>query len=126
MPYHVSKEQFWQLVEQALSGLPPEFAAALDEVPVEVLDKPTPDMRRKLMLRQNDSLLGLYTGRALTERSVEDSGRLPDVIYIFQQPIESASNSERDLVEQVRVTVLHELGHHFGLDEDELDRLGYG
>jgi predicted Zn-dependent protease with MMP-like domain len=62
----------------------------------------------------------------MTERSVEYSGMLPDAIYIFQEDIELVSRSEKELVRQVRTTVLHEIGHHFGMDEEDLDELGYG
>ena len=62
----------------------------------------------------------------LTDRSVEDSGRMPDVIYVFQDHIEQVSHSEDELIEQVRTTVLHEIGHHFGMSEDDLDAMGYG
>jgi predicted Zn-dependent protease with MMP-like domain len=126
MPYRVSKRVFGELVERALEELPPRFAEFLSEVPVEVRDRPTPAQMQKVGLGNNALLLGLYQGRPLTQRSVEDSGRLPDVIYIFQQPIEWVSRDETQLVEQVRKTVLHEIGHHFGMTEDDLDRLGYG
>lgn len=126
MPYHLSKQAFADLVEAVLAQLPSQFAAALDEVAVEVLDAPTPRQRKQLMLRPDDVLLGLHSGRALIDRGVEDSGQLPDVIYIFQRPIEQMCQSEAQVAQEIRLTVLHELGHHFGLDEDELDRLGYG
>jgi predicted Zn-dependent protease with MMP-like domain len=71
-------------------------------------------------------LLGLYVGRPRTQRSVEDSGALPDVIYLFQRNIESICHSEEELIAQVRKTVLHEIGHHFGMSEEDLDALGYG
>lgn len=126
MPFRVSKRRFGELVERALDELPEQFARFLEEVPVEVRDRPSPSQLKQLGLGQRDLLLGLYQGRPLTERSVEDSGRLPDVIYIFQEPIEWVSRDEEELVQQVRKTVLHEIGHHFGLDEEDLDELGYG
>jgi predicted Zn-dependent protease with MMP-like domain len=126
MAYHLSKLQFSHLVEQALGRLPEQFARFLEEVPVEVQDRSTPRLRTIAGVGKNDLLLGLYHGRPLTERSVEHSGTMPDVIYIFQEDVERASDNEEDLVEQVRVTVLHEIGHLFGLDEDDLDKLGYG
>ncbi|HEY2587100.1 MAG TPA: metallopeptidase family protein [Tepidisphaeraceae bacterium] len=126
MPYRVSKRRFGELVERALDELPERFAGFLEEVPVEVRDQPSPAQLKQLGLGKRDLLLGLYRGRPLTERSVEDSGRLPDVIYIFQEPIEWVSQNEEELVQQVRKTVLHEIGHHFGLDEEDLDELGYG
>jgi predicted Zn-dependent protease with MMP-like domain len=126
MPFRVSKRRFGELVERALDELPEQFAELLEEVPVEVRDRPSPAQLQQLGLGRGELLLGLYQGRPRTERSVEDSGRLPDVIYIFQEPIEWVSAGEEELVQQVRKTVLHEIGHHFGLDEEDLDELGYG
>ena len=126
MPHHVSKAQFSALVERALDGLPQQFAAFLDEVPVEVLDRSTPKFRKSVGLGRDGLLLGLYRGRPLTQRSVEHSGAMPDVIYIFQDDVELASADEAQLIEQVRTTVLHEIGHLFGLDEQDLEELGYG
>ena len=126
MAYRVSKHRFGELVEQALSEVPQAFAGYLDEVVVEVRQRPTPRQLQSLGTRKGNLLLGLYRGRPRTERSVEDSGTLPDVIYIFQDSIEQVAESEDELVEQVRTTVLHEIGHHFGMDEDDLEELGYG
>jgi predicted Zn-dependent protease with MMP-like domain len=126
MAYEVSKSRFGQLVEQALDQLPPHFLQYLDEVPVEIRDRPSPAERRRLGLGDKGLLLGLYHGQPRTRRSVEDSGRLPDVIYLFQESIQLVSNCEQELVEQVRITLLHEIGHHFGLNEVELDELGFG
>ena len=77
-------------------------------------------------MEEDELLMGLYRGVDRTRRSVEDSGRLPDVIYIFQEDHELACDNRHQLVQEVRKTVLHEIGHHFGLSEDDLERLGYG
>jgi predicted Zn-dependent protease with MMP-like domain len=131
MPYHVSKARFAELVEQALAELPPQFARFLEEVPLEIKDRPSRKLLRSLGMDDDELLLGLYQGHALTNRSVEYSAGTPgdsalDVIYIFQEDVELVSENEAQLKHEVRTTVLHEIGHHFGLDEDELDRLGYG
>ncbi|MCC6421982.1 MAG: metallopeptidase family protein [Phycisphaerales bacterium] len=126
MPYPVSQERFGELVEEALAELPEEFARFLEEVPIEVRDRPSAGQLRQLGMGRNELLLGLYQGRPRTKRSVEDSGQMPDVIYLYQKPIESVSRSEKELIDQVRTTVLHEIGHHFGMDEEDLDKLGYG
>ena len=125
MPYRVSKAQFGDLVEEAIAELPEEFAKFLEEVPVEVLDRPDESHLRRVGAGPNGLLLGLYVGRPRTSRSVEHSGAMPDMIYIFQEPIQTVSRTREELIRQVRVTVLHEIGHHFGLGEDDLTRLGY-
>lgn len=126
MPHHVSKADFAKLVEEALSDLPSEFAAHLEEIPIEIRDRPSRKQLASVGLNKDELLLGLYSGIALPDRSVEIGVRLPDVIYLFQEDIEQISESAEHLKQEVRTTVLHEIGHHFGLDEDDLDRLGYG
>jgi predicted Zn-dependent protease with MMP-like domain len=126
MPCDVTKERFAELVERALADVPPAFAPYLEEVAIEIRDRPTRKQLKSVGLTEDQLLLGLYHGRPRDERSVLDSAVMPDVIYIFQEDVEDASEDEEDLVEQVRITVLHEIGHHFGMDEDDLDELGYG
>jgi predicted Zn-dependent protease with MMP-like domain len=126
MAYRVSKAEFMDLVDSAVSDLPEEFARFLEEVPIEVHDLPTRSQQERVQSGRGSLLLGLYVGRPRTKRSVEDSGAMPDVIYLFQKNIETICESEAQLVEQVRKTVLHEIGHHFGMSEEDLDALGYG
>lgn len=126
MPHHVSKAHFADLVEKALRGLPSQFAKFLEQVPLEIRRRPSLRQLRSLGLDDDALLLGLYVGHPLTERSVLDSGAIPDVIYIYQEDVELSCDSENELIEQVRTTVLHEIGHHFGMSEDDLDELGYG
>jgi predicted Zn-dependent protease with MMP-like domain len=126
MSHHVSKAKFARLVEQAIAELPPQFAEALEEVPIEIRDRPSRKLLQSLDLEEDALLLGLYSGPSLDKRSVDDMARMPNLIYIFQEDCELTADSEADLVREVRITVLHEIGHHFGMDEDDLDRLGYG
>lgn len=114
------------LVKEALETLPKQFAEFLDEVPIEIRDRPTRHQLKSVGLTEDELLLGLYTGTALPDRSVEMGVRLPDKIYLFQLNIESVCDSAEQLKQEVRKTVLHEIGHHFGLDEDDLEKLGYG
>jgi predicted Zn-dependent protease with MMP-like domain len=123
--YRVSKAQFGELVGSAVEELPEEFAKFLEEVPIEVKDNPSESELRRARVGRGGLLLGLYVGRPRTVRSVEDSGTIPDVIYIFQEPIQAVCHNQQELIRQVRVTVLHEIGHHFGLSEEDLERLGY-
>jgi predicted Zn-dependent protease with MMP-like domain len=126
MAYQVSKARFAELVERALAELPQPFAGFLEEVRVEIKDRPSPELLKQLGMEEDELLLGLYHGVSLMDRSVEQSGRMPDVISIFQEDVEEVSDSEADLVREVRITVLHEIGHFFGMNEDDLDELGYG
>lgn len=126
MPYDVSDVEFAELVEEAISRLPQRWRQTIEaEVPVRVDRRPTARQLGELGMDADELLLGLYQGVPLTERHVEDHGRLPDVITLFKEDLEEASRDREDLVEQVRVTLLHELGHHFGLDEDDLEQLGF-
>jgi predicted Zn-dependent protease with MMP-like domain len=129
------RERFDLLVEDVLSALPKGVRSLLDEVPLIVLDEPEPQMLRDLGIDPADQtaldeMCGLHTGTALTDRSVEHPV-LPDVIHIFRRGIVALAggwdhpNADDDVYEEIRITVLHELGHHFGLDEDDLEELGY-
>lgn len=127
MPYDVSSVEFAALVEEAISRLPERWRRTIEtEVLVRIERRPSRRQLRELGMDENELLLGLYQGVPLTERHIEDHGRLPDTITLFREDIEDASTDGQDLVEQVRVTMLHELGHHFGLEEDDLADLGYG
>lgn len=118
-------EQFAELVEEALRDIPSSIAECMENVAVDI--EPMPDGRTcaSVGIRSPRHLLGLYRGTPLTQRSVEQTGRLPDHITIYQRNIERICRTRDDIVRQVRKTVLHEVGHHFGLDEDDLDELGY-
>lgn len=126
MPCRVSKEMFDEIIREALAELPERFAKALETVRIEVHQRPAPKMMRGLGIAEGEALLGLYDGRPATQRSVEESAVMPEVIYLFKQEIEEVCETIEELHYQVRTTVLHELGHHFGLDEKKLHDLGYG
>jgi predicted Zn-dependent protease with MMP-like domain len=126
MPYPVSKTEFENIVQRAISDLPQPFADFLEEVPIEIHTRPSAKLLRELGMEHDELLMGLYRGVDRTRRSVEDSGRLPDVIYIFQEDHELVCDRREQLVEEVQKTVLHEIGHHFGMSEQDLDELGYG
>lgn len=126
MPYEVSREHFGRLVDEALREIPPQFSEMLEEVLIEVRDMPTREDLKQSPVQHPEQLLGLYIGRPLTERHVEEWGVPSDVIYIYQGNLQRMCRSEAELIQQVRITVLHEVGHHFGLDEQDLRDLGYG
>ncbi len=109
----VLQTQFERLVGDALDGLPEQFARALDNVMIVVEDGDDPH------------LLGLYEGIPLTERLSDYSAALPDKITIYRRAICAACDTEDDVVKEVRMTVVHEIGHHFGIDDDRLHELGW-
>jgi predicted Zn-dependent protease with MMP-like domain len=111
----IDRAEFEELVVDALDGLAPELAAVMDNVAVFVEDS-SPSGHR---------LLGLYEGVPLTERTSAYVLATPDRITIYRLPILSICRSRQDVVRQVQVTVMHEVGHHFGIDDDRLHELGY-
>ena len=121
----LSRQAFCVLVERALAGLPPQFEQYLQELSVDVEDQPDAQTLAALELDDPRSLLGLYHGHPLTERSVHHAMRWPERIVIYQANVQRICRSRSQIIEQVRKTVLHEVGHHFGLDEEDLDELGY-
>ena len=116
---------FYNLVERALEGLPPELSELLDNVAI-VVDE-WPDYSTPLVTEDTaDTLYGLYEGVPLTERGAGYHGMLPDKITIFRGPLEQDFRQAELLEEQIRITVVHEIAHHFGIDEDRLEELGWG
>lgn len=117
------RRRFERLVARALRQLPSHILALLDNVAVVVEDEPSEHHLASAGLPPGESLLGLYQGIPLTERSSGYGLVLPDKITIFQKPIEAMCRSDQQIVHEIRKTVIHELAHHFGLGEDDLRRL---
>jgi predicted Zn-dependent protease with MMP-like domain len=120
----IPRARFERLVLRAVAGLPPAFRERLDNVDVIVERRPSAAHLRSGGVPAGDTLLGLYVGTPLPVRSGAYNMTLPDRIVIFQEPIEAVCANTRELVAQVRQTVIHELAHHFGIDDTRLDELG--
>ncbi len=116
MAVEMTRARFDELVSDALDRVPAKLAAAMDNVVVLVEDAHPDD----------PDLLGLYEGIALTERDARYGGELPDRITIFREPILDMCADADEVVHEVAVTVVHEIAHHFGIDEDTLHDLGWG
>ncbi|HXK61750.1 MAG TPA: metallopeptidase family protein [Acidobacteriota bacterium] len=114
--------RFRELVAEALDQFPDEFAQYLDNVEVVVEDLPSPEIQRRFRTSPRHLLLGLYQGVPLTERSVL-AVQMPDIIYLYKSNIEAVCRSEAEIRKQIRDTILHEIGHHFGMDEDQLRKV---
>ncbi|TDV50980.1 metallopeptidase family protein [Actinophytocola oryzae] len=112
----MTRQRFEELVGDALDLIPPEFAKAMDNVVILVEDREP----------ENPTLLGLYHGVALTERTSHYGGVLPDRITIYREAILDICHDEQDVVEEVAITVVHEIAHHFGIDDARLHELGWG
>lgn len=120
----MKRERFEQLVQEAIRELPVEFRLKLENVAVIIEDEPSSELLERLDVLPEDSLFGLYEGIPLTERGFE-APLHPDRIWIFQGPIEDECESEEDIKDEVKITIVHEVAHFFGLDDDYLEALGY-
>jgi predicted Zn-dependent protease with MMP-like domain len=116
MPVRMTRARFEELVRDALDEVPEELLSLMENVVVLVEDDPEGD---------DPDLLGLYEGYALTERGWDYGGVLPDRIIIYRNPTLAICESEQDVVEEVATTVVHEIAHHFGIDDARLHQLGW-
>jgi predicted Zn-dependent protease with MMP-like domain len=118
-----SHAPFERLVDRALAGIPDPFRAALAEVAIVIDDEPSPQQRRDNEMAADEMLYGLYEGVPRTEYGADWSGA-PNRITLFRLPLEEDFPDPAELAHEVRITVIHELAHHLGIDDDRLDELG--
>jgi len=125
---HFSREQFEDAVGEALDAVPRRFLDRLDNVVFQVEDEPSPEQLAQACIADGEGeLLGLYVGIALPDRGEGYGwGAMPDQIFLFSGPIQRLCRSREQAIEQIRVTLLHEIGHYFGLDDARLHELGWG
>ncbi len=118
--------RFEALVAEALDAIPDEFAPYLENVVVCVEERPSASLLRSMeMDPDNDTLFGLYEGTALSERPHDFSGAPPDKITVFRQPILEVCRREAQVRREIELTIVHEIAHFFGLDDEQVRRLGY-
>ncbi|WP_170981006.1 metallopeptidase family protein [Mycolicibacterium sp. CR10] len=115
MAVRMTPQRFDELVGDALDLVPPDLAAAIDNVVILVADRNADE----------PDLLGLYEGIALTERDSWYGGSLPDTITIYREALLDVCNSDAEVVDEVAITVIHEIAHHFGIDDERLHELGW-
>jgi predicted Zn-dependent protease with MMP-like domain len=120
----MDQDVFEQLVAEALDSLPEEIQAWLDNVAIVVAERPTREHLRQVGLSRGQTLFGLYVGVPKVRRGFTYGEIVPDKILIFQRPIERYCRTPDQIRRCVRQTVLHEIGHHFGMDEDQLRSAG--
>jgi len=117
MPVQLSDEAFDKAVDDAIDLVPEQFLALLDNVVVLIEDNPPDD---------DPDLLGLYDGVPLTERDTQYGLVEPDRIFLYRNPLKDMCDDTDDLKTEIAVTIVHEIGHYFGIDDDHLDELGWG
>jgi predicted Zn-dependent protease with MMP-like domain len=119
----VHRARFDALVAEALAGIPRRFRDAMRNIAISVEAEPAPDLLREMDIEPPDTLFGLYQGTPLTERQWGYGNTLPDRILLFQGPHEREAADEDDLVISIGETLIHEIGHYFGLSEEEIEAI---
>jgi predicted Zn-dependent protease with MMP-like domain len=119
----VKREEFLTRVDEALASIPEEFRRALINIAIVIEDEPSAAQLAEVGVEPPDTLLGLYQGTPITERQWAHGNVLPDKITLFQLPIEESSDDEDDLVRAIGETLIHEVGHYFGLSEEEIEEI---
>lgn len=116
----VPPEEFEALVEQAMSGLPEEWSDLLDNVAVMIEDEPDPEDLEAMGMDPEEELFGLYQGVPLSQRDTFYMGAMPDRVILYRGPILRACDNRREVIREIRDTLVHELGHHFGMEEEDM------
>ena len=119
----MTRSEFDQRVKDAIETIPKRFRRAVKNLAIVVEDEPSAATLEEMEIEPPDSLFGLYQGTPLTERTWGYGNTLPDRITLYQAPIEDASENEDDLVICIGETLIHELGHYFGLSEEEIEEI---
>ena len=119
----MNRATFEQRVAEALAGIPRRFRKAMANLVIAVEDEPSVELLREMDIDPPDTLFGLYQGTPLTERGWGYGNTLPDRILLFQGPHEREADDEDDLVASIGETLIHEIGHYFGLSEDEIEEI---
>jgi predicted Zn-dependent protease with MMP-like domain len=119
----MTRDAFRELVEEALDTIPEHFRDAMQNIAIVIEDAPTREQLDEVDVAPPDTLLGLYQGTPLPERQWAQGNMLPDKITLFQHSIEEASIDEDDVVVAVGETLIHEIGHYFGLSEEEIEEI---
>ena len=119
----MNRTVFERFVAEALKSIPRQFRDAMQNIAIVVEDEPSPEQLESVEIEPPDTLLGLYEGTPLPERQWAHGNTLPDKITLFQAPIEDSSEDEDDVVIAIGETLIHEVGHYFGLSEEEIEAI---
>jgi predicted Zn-dependent protease with MMP-like domain len=119
----VDRQEFERLVAEALASIPRRFKTAMQNIAIVVEDEPSAELLEEMEIEPPDTLLGLYQGTPLTERSWGHGNTLPDRVLIFQGPHERDADDEDDLIVAIGETLIHEIGHYFGMSEEQIEEI---
>jgi predicted Zn-dependent protease with MMP-like domain len=121
----VSKKEFDRLVKRAIRRIPKEFRQHLENILISVRSRPSMEMLEDMGMAPNEPLLGIYSGVPLTEKSLTSPPELSDTIFLFQEPLEEMCETMDELEKEIEITVVHEIAHAVGINEERLAELGY-
>ena len=119
----MTRAEFERHVADALATIPKRFRNAMRNIAIVVEDEPGRELLREMEIEPPDTLFGLYQGTPLTERRWDFGNALPDRILLFQRPHEREADNDEDLIASIAETLIHEIGHYFGLSEDEIEAI---
>ena len=119
------RKEFDAAVQAALEEIPEEFRAAISNVAIVVESWPDPQEMADMYGDPNETVYGLYRGAPLTERGADYGNALPDMIVLYQKPLEQDFPDTDDLIREIQITIVHEIAHHFGFGEETLERYGF-
>lgn len=123
-PIKLNEDDFDHIVKKAIRGIPKQFRQHLDNILISVKKRPSKKLLHDMGITGNGSLFGLFEGVALTDRSATYPPLFPSQILLFQEPLEESCGSIEDLEREIRVTIIHEVGHYMGMSEERLEELG--
>jgi predicted Zn-dependent protease with MMP-like domain len=121
----LNRRDFDKAVQRAIRRIPREIRQHLDNILISVQQNPPPDLLETMGLPPDEPLLGVYQGASLLDRSTFNPPLYPDTIFIFQEPLEEMCETIEELEDQIEITVVHEVAHFLGIDEERLIELGY-
>ena len=121
----MKRAEFESLVEAALRKIPSRFRDAMQNVGIIVEDLPDPELMEEITGDRGEVLYGLFTGTPLTERHYDDWGGLPAMIHIYRKPLEEDFSDREELIREIEITLVHEIAHYLGIDEEKLAEYGY-
>ena len=122
---NLSDQEFARIVRRSIDRIPDEIMRHVENVAITVEDRPSRELLDDMGIPPDDTLLGVYTGTALPERSMTSPSLYPDTIIIFKEPLLNICTSISELEDEIEITVVHEIAHYFGISEERLAGLGY-